>query len=140
MDEITFEAAQQLYRDEGWRPYAYRDHLGFLTLGYGFLIDERKGGRIPQPVADFWLRWEIEDRRQQLRGRLPFFENLPQQVQVALINMAYQLGVPGLLNFRRMLAALSRGDRVAAAEEALDSQWAKQTPKRAARVAAAIRG
>lgn len=140
MDEITFEAAQQLYRDEGWRPYAYRDHLGFLTLGYGFLIDERKGGRIPQPVADFWLRWEIEDRRQQLRDRLPFYEHLPQQVQVALINMAYQLGVPGLLNFRRMLAALSRGDRVAAAEEALDSQWAKQTPKRAARVAAAIRG
>jgi lysozyme len=140
MDEITFKAAQQLYRDEGWRPYAYRDHLGFLTLGYGFLIDERKGGRIPQPVADFWLRWEIEDRRRQLRDRLPWFENQPEQVQVALINMAYQLGVPGLMNFRRMLAALSRGDRVAAAEEALDSQWARQTPQRAARVAADIRG
>lgn len=57
-----------------------------------------------------------------------------------MANMAYQLGVSGVLRFRKMLEALRAGDREKAAEEALDSAWATQTPERAQRVARLIRG
>lgn len=138
--EVEIAVAAELVRDEGWREELYEDHLGYLTIGYGFLVDPRKGGKLPRPVADFWLRWEVGRRREELERALPWFAGLPTGVQIALLNMAYQLGVPGLLKFRRMLAALEMGRREEAAEEALDSLWARQTPGRAQRVAAAIRG
>jgi lysozyme len=54
--------------------------------------------------------------------------------------MAYQLGVEGVAKFVLMLTALERGDRETAAVNALASEWAKQTPDRAKRVATLIRG
>ncbi len=128
-----------LIRDEGFVPHAYRDHLGFWTIGYGFLIDERRGGRIPKEVADFWLDHEIEQRWSALARALPWLADEPEPIRRALQNMAYQLGIGGLLNFRRMIAALQAGNYVEAARQALDSTWARQTPNRAARVAALIR-
>ena len=137
---ITQLVAQDLKRDEGWVPHAYQDHLGYWTLGYGFLIDERRGGRIPQHIANQWLEWEINQRWAKLTTELPWLEDQPEDVQRALANMAYQLGVGGVLRFRKMLEALRAGDREKAAEEALDSAWATQTPERAQRVARLIRG
>jgi len=136
----TDQLSRELKSDEGWVPHAYQDHLGFWTLGYGFLVDERKNGRIPEKVADYWLRHEIMERWSQLVARRPWIVHLPDDVQRALGNMAYQLGVNGVLNFRKMLAALESGDRDSAADEALSSRWATQTPKRARRVSALIRG
>lgn len=129
-----------LKRDEGWVPHAYQDHLGYWTIGIGFLIDVRKGGALPMPVAEHWLAYLLDRIEEQLDARLPWWREQPDDVQRALLNMAYQLGVNGLLNFKRALAALKAGDRAGAAREALDSTWAKQTPARAARVAALIKG
>jgi len=71
-----------------------------------------------------------------LDRRWPWWRDLPEPWQRALINMAFQLGVGGLAGFRRMLAALRQRDGPGAMREALDSVWATQTPERAARVAA----
>lgn len=66
---------------------------------------------------------------------------LPTDLRVALGNMAYQLGSAGVFRFRRMMLALKDGDYQEAAREALDSKWAKtDSPARAKRVAALIRG
>lgn len=129
-----------LRNDEGWRPFAYQDHLGFWTIGYGFLVDERKGVGLPKPVAEFWLQYAVNERLAELRRRWPAFDAQHKDVQRALGNLVYQLGVNGVLGFRKMLAALEAGDRTAAAEAALDSKWHQQTPARAKRVAALIRG
>jgi lysozyme len=64
----------------------------------------------------------------------------PADVQRALANMVYQLGVRGLLGFRNMLSALRAGDRLAAADHCLDSEYARQTPERALRVAHLLGG
>jgi hypothetical protein len=48
--------------------------------------------------------------------------------------------VAGVLGFKLMLKALARGDRAEAERQALDSDWAEQTPNRAKRVARAIGG
>ena len=53
--------------------------------------------------------------------------------------MCYQMGLAGVLRFRKMIQALNRNDYGKAADEALDSLWAEQTPNRAKRVAEWIR-
>lgn len=126
-------------REEGWVPHAYQDHLGYWTIGYGFLIDQN-GGSLPKVVADYWLDYILSGIKTRLYSALPWLESQPEEVQRALGNMAYQLGIDGLLRFKMMLAALEIGDRKLAAKEALNSKWAAQTPERAGRVAALIRG
>ena len=132
--------AQDLKRDEGFVPHVYECPAGFQTIGYGFMVDARRGGRIPRHIANIWLEWEIEQRWAALTTELPWLEDQPEDVHRALVNMAFQLGVRGVLGFRKMLEALRVGDRKKAADEALDSTWAGQTSERARRVAALIRG
>jgi len=129
-----------LKHDEGWRAEPYQDHLGFWTIGYGFLIDGRKSVRLPQEVGEFWLNFLVGERIKALNDALPWLSAQPDDVQRALVGMAYQMGVAGVLKFEKALDALKAGNRLLAANEALDSTWAKQTPERASRVAAMIRG
>ncbi len=139
-DRVIDDLVRDLKQDEGWRPFAYRDSLGFLTIGFGFLIDQRRGGELPLPIADLWLHRLATERVNHLIARLPWLNEQPEDVRRALGNMAYQLGVDGVCLFRNMLAALKDGRRDEAAYHALDSRWAKQTPRRAHRVASLIRG
>ena len=60
---------KQLIRDEGDVPYAYQTALGYLTIGVGFLIDKRKGGRLPDAVRDFWLDYEINKTTAELEKK-----------------------------------------------------------------------
>jgi lysozyme len=137
----SYQLRQDLIRDEGFRAHVYQDTEGFWTIGYGFLVDRKRGGLgLPPWIADLWLDELIADKVRDLRQRWPRLDEQAPEVQRALANMAYQLGPRGVMNFRRMIAALEAGDRARAAAEALDSTWARQTPNRARRVAALIRG
>lgn len=129
-----------LQSDEGWSEKPYRDSRGFLTIGFGFLIDENKPVKLPKPVGLYWLEYEAEQKWNELVDALPWLVDEDEKIQRALANMSYQLGVAGVLKFGKMIEALKIGDRATAALEALDSQWAKQTPKRAKRVAHLIAG
>lgn len=130
---------QDLHRDEGQVLHAYEDHLGYLTIGVGRLIDKRRGGGITHEEAMYLLGNDIERVRHDLQARLPYWFDLSPNRQRALCNMAFQLGVEGLLAFRRMHAAIKAQDWDLAHQEALDSKWAAQTPARAKRVAALLR-
>lgn len=129
-----------LRAEEGWRPYAYDDSEGFATIGYGFLIDARKGVGLPRPVAEFWLRYAVNERLAELQRLWPAFKDQPADVQLALGNLAYNVGVSGVLGFKKMLGALERGDRTEAAEHLLDSRYTTQVPNRAGRLARLLRG
>ena len=129
-----------LRSDEGWRPFVYDDTEGFATIGYGFLIDARKGVGLPRPVAEFWLRYAVNERLAELQRLWPAFNDQPTDVQLALGALAYQLGPAGVMGFKRMLAALAAGDRGTAADELLDSKLAKQAPARTERTARLLRG
>ena len=128
------ELIEDLKNDEGFEPSAYKDTLGYLTIGYGFLIDDRKGGKIPTHIAEDWLRYAAVIRWNRLLCAKPWLEDAPEAVQRALGNMTYQLGVDGVLGFRKMLRALEQHNWKLAKEEGLDSEWAKQTLSRAKRV------
>lgn len=130
---------QELIHDEGLVSHAYQDHLGFWTIGVGRLIDERRGGGITKEEAEYLLENDIGRVTIALRKKIKGFDLLSDTRQRALINMAFQLGVNGLMGFGRMLWAIERGDFDMAYVEALDSKWAHQTPKRAKRVSEMIK-
>ena len=134
------ELVNDLKSDEGWRPSAYQDHLGFWTLGWGFLVDERKGGEIPVHIAEQWLAYLVSNKWGLLTAKHLWILDQPEDVQRALGNMSYQMGVGGVGKFKKMLSALQSGNRELAAKEALDSRWAIQTPERAKRVTDLMRG
>jgi len=62
------------------------------------------------------------------------FDELPEEVQLILANMMFNLGRPRLTNFVRMREAVNKGDWQEAKIQMLDSKWAKQVPNRASRL------
>lgn len=124
----------QLMRDERFVPHAYPDSLGYLTIGYGRLIDKRRGGGLTEEESAYLLRNDINRTEAALQKELPWVTTLDDARHGALVNMSYNLGVAGLLKFRKFLAAMEAGDFKTAAAEAMDSTWAKQVGSRATRL------
>ena len=142
------ELLEDLRVDEGWRNLVYDDATGKTikkgsvvkghpTIGHGFLVSSGEG--LPVHIGEQWLNYAAMQKWSQLCAREPWILDQPEHIQRALGNMSYQMGVDGLLGFRKMLQALEDGDRRWARIEALDSDWAAQTPERAARVTGLIR-
>jgi len=95
-----------------------------VTFGYGFTF-------LTEQEAELVLRNKIAHIRIELEDKLPVFHRLSKKRQEVLIEMAYQLGVVGLLKFKKMIQALIGRNYDRAHREMLDSKWAKQTPQRA---------
>ena len=125
---------QELRRDEGFVPHAYQDHLGYWTIGIGRLIDQRKGGRITEDEALHLLDCDIERFEQELDAKLPWWRTLDDVRQRVILNMAFNLGVEGLLKFRNTLAAVNEGRWEDAARGMAASKWASQVGDRAVRL------
>ena len=123
---------REVANDEGFMRIPYRCTSGKLSIGYGTNIQDG----ITKEEALLLLRCRLGKVVAALESRLSFWPKLPDDRRRVLANMGYQLGIGGLMGFRRMLAALERGDYEAAAREMLDSKWAKRdTPGRAGRLA-----
>lgn len=134
------ELIKQLRTDEGVQPCVYFDHLGYSTIGVGRLVDRRKPGAGLRPdEITYLLNNDIDDRIEALTRRLPWFQTLDDARRGALLNMAFQLGVEGLMGFKNTLAMIQRGDYESASIAMLDSKWATQTPERAERIARQVK-
>ena len=130
----------QLRLDEGEILYAYPDHLGYLTIGVGILIDKRKGGGLRKEESDFILKNTTSLIIEEVKRRLPWVSKLHFIRAAVLYNMAFQLGINGLLNFKNTLRLIESGNFELAAQEMLNSLWAKsQTPERAKRLSEQMR-
>lgn len=127
--------AKQLYRDEGEKLQAYQDHLGYWTIGVGRLIDGRKGGGISKEESLMLLLNDVNEVYDALKSSLQFFDKLDEARQGALCNMAFQMGIEGLLKFKMTLYSVAQGDYEEAARRMKNSLWARQTPERANRIA-----
>ena len=122
---------EDLIAEEGVRLKPYLCPAGKTTIGVGRNLDDVG---ITQDEAMEMLDNDIERVKAQLAKALPWLETKSPDVQRAIANMTFQMGLGALLKFKKMLAALQARDYNAARREALDSAWAKQTPQRAKRV------
>lgn len=130
----------RLVADEGEVLHAYPDHLGFLTIGVGRMIDSKKGGGISRTESRYLLANDIR-KWVAIAGQWPWFDGLDWARQGVIICMLHQMGARGVANFRKMIAALARRDYEAAADEMLDSNWHRdeKTRERCERMAQIMR-
>jgi len=128
--------AEQLLVDEGLRLKPYRCTAGRLTIGVGRNLE---GRGITESEALLLLDNDIADFWGQLGLRLAWVEKSPEAVQEALLNMAFNLGVSGLLGFKETLALMKTEQYAKAAAAMLASTWAQQVGARAERLAGQVR-
>jgi len=136
-DRKAMEA--ELRRDEGEVLHAYKDSEGYLTLGVGRLIDKRRGGGISLAESAVLLGNDMDAVEAELDLKLPWWRTLDAVRQRVLMNMAFNLGVPGLLKFHSTLKAVRESRWEAAAAGMESSLWHRQVGARAHRLEAMMR-
>lgn len=123
----------RVYDDATGQPIVPGSHvIGHPTIGYGRALDTHG---ISADEAEALYQNDLNSIAAQLDMQLPWWRQLNDVRQGALTEMAYQMGVTGLLGFRLMLQALKDGRYAAAEAHALNSRWGRQTPARAKDVA-----
>jgi lysozyme len=115
----------QLKKHEGFRGMPYKCTEGKLTVGYGTSLPLSKA------EGEILLRMRLDAFYKELYTKLPWVEGLSQTRQNVLINMTYNLGIYGLLKFKKMLSALKKEEYGKAADEMLLSRWSSQVGHRA---------
>jgi lysozyme len=123
-----------LIRQEGLRLKPYRDTVGKLTIGVGRNIED---DGISEAEAYALLDNDIITHTLQAQ-KLPVFQSLDSVRQDVLIDMVFNMGLPRVMGFKKMLAALAVGDWNEAAAEMRCSKWAEQVGNRAIELAAMI--
>ena len=137
--DLMTKGVAQIKRHEGLVLHAYKDSLGYLTIGYGRLIDKAKHGGISEAEAEYLLQNDVSIVLAALHRNIPFFDSLCVPRQAVLVNMAFQMGIGGVQKFKKTLSLVEMGDYDGAADGMLKSLWAKQTPNRAAEMAQQMR-
>jgi lysozyme len=125
----------QLRRHEGVIDHAYQDSEGYWTIGVGRLIDERKGGKLRPDEIDYLLENDLKFLMADLDRVLPWWRELSENRQLVIADMVFNMGLKGLMGFRKALQAVQEGRWADAAREMLDSRWAAQVGSRAIRLA-----
>lgn len=127
---------EDLKRHEGLRLKPYKCTAGKLTIGIGRNIEDIG---ITEAEAEQMLLNDIARVEEDLDRNLMYWREFPEPVQRALVNFVFNVGITRALRFKRMIKALQNLDYENAADELLDSLYAKQVGRRADEVAGMIR-
>ena len=122
---------RQIRLHAGERLKPYRCTAGKLTIGVGRNLDDRG---ITSEESAMLLDNDIRLLEIELFRALPWASALDDVRQRVLLDMAFNLGLPGLLQFKRTLEAIRTGQYQQAATMMLDSLWARQVGQRAERL------
>jgi lysozyme len=120
----------QLILHEGLRLKPYRCTAGKLTIGVGRNLED-KG--ITHDEAMILLCNDIKEITGQLE-RHSWYVALGPVRRKVLIDMAFNLGMAGLMGFKQMIEALKRADYERAADEMVNSRWYRQVGERGRRL------
>lgn len=123
---------------EGWREFVYDDATGQAigpgdtlvgnpTIGYGWALNKTP---MHKALGEAVLRDMAQERIFELHHRLPWVRELDEVRQVVLYELAYNLGVAGLLAFEKTLEYVRRRRFAQAGVELLDSDAARSLPGR----------
>lgn len=125
-----------LLQQEGLRLKAYMDEVGKITIGVGRNLDD-KG--ISRDEAIMLLNADIADAIDDVQHVCSIYDQLSRPRQLVLVSMAFNMGRERLNGFVHFLNKLHQNDWAGAADEMLDSVWAKQVGARATTLAKMMR-
>lgn len=137
MAEIIELAAKVIVKEEGFSALPYYDTLNIPTYGYGFVCGKQYD---PLPKISITVEGahkkllELIIKNQKTFASNPdlfdAYKNCNDNRQAILLSMAHQIGIYGLLKFKKMLNALYKSDFEEAAVQVANSLAATQTPAR----------
>lgn len=125
------------HKDKRGRHVAYRCPAGALTIGYGHNLDANpipglgEGDIMDEDEARALLSADVERFGKDLDKKLPWWRELDEPRQAVLLDMAFNMGVPRLMNFRRTLQAVREQRWDDARTGMMASAWAAQVGRRA---------
>ena len=132
---------KELEVDEGVKYEIYNDHLGYPTFGIGHLVrdtDPEAGAALGTPVTEDRVieafNQDVETVLSDCNILYDDFSDLPEEAQLIIANMMFNLGRPRLSKFKGMKAGVDSRDWKKAADEMVDSAWYRQVPNRAGRL------
>ena len=142
IDQLRIELAQ----DEGCKYSIYLDSHGLETCGIGHLItvDDPEFGKpvgtdVSEERVQSLFRRDVAITLEDCKRLYENFDELPEEVQLIVANMMFNMGLPRLSKFKGMKAGVDSKDWNKAADEMVDSNWFDQVPNRAKRLVARMR-
>lgn len=134
--QLTQQIIDHFKFEEGYKTHAYLDTEGYYTVGYGHML-----GRDPSYADVVWtdeeclaaLATDLDSSNNGVHNIFEDYDAYSDGVQLALLDMCYELGEHGLSGFHLFIRYVKARDWETAATEALDSLWAREVPHRAKR-------
>jgi len=124
----------RIKKNEGFSYTAYKDQLNNPTIGYGHLIR--------QSEKNFFKKKHNKQQLNKLfekdfkKAQIGFEKNFKmpnmrsRKTQDLIVEMIFQIGIRGVLKFKKMIKHIENNNKHLAALEMMDSLWYAQTPKR----------
>ena len=137
------QVKEHIKEEEGFSNKVYLDHLGYGTIGYGHLVkplDNFVEGKVyDNKELEKLFEYDFQIAYQDGMSLTKDID-IPDEAKEIVIHMCFQMGKPKVSKFKKMFEALNKKDYDSAANERLDSLWAKKhTPARAERLAKRMR-
>jgi len=121
---------ERIRDEEGLRLKPYKDSLGISTIGYGFRLDKLRLSIVSaEIILNDYVKWLQEDLE-----ALEWYRGLSESVKEIIYEMSYQIGISGMLKFKKMIDLINLKDYEGASKEMRNSEWYKQTPNRVKRL------
>ena len=137
---------EELTLDEGCEFKLYTDHLGYKTFGVGHLVTKDDpeyemeiGEEVSEDRVNECFIKDIEKVIEDCHILYSYFNELPEDAQLIIANMMFNLGRPRLTKFKKMKEAVNDANWLEAAIQMEDSRWYKQVPNRAERLCERMR-
>ena len=141
-----YQLREELANDEGCKYEVYLDHLGYPTFGIGHLItddDPECGTSVGTEVSSDRVQEafdsDIESVLSDCERLYVQFEHLPEEAQLIIANMMFNMGYTRLSKFKGMKRGVDARNWEEAADEMVDSRWYKQVSRRADRLVVRMR-
>ena len=150
------ELVKMIAIHEGIVLNVYQDHLGINTVGIGRNLDDRGitdgellfmnktiddiyDNGLTEEEAYYLCMNDIAIVEKELLASKPIVNRLNAVRQMILIDMAFNMGVPRLMQFKNMWLAIEKVNYLLACEEMIDSRWAGQVGSRAMKLSVAMK-
>jgi len=150
------ELVKMIAIHEGIVLSVYQDHLGINTVGIGRNLDDRGitdgellfmnktmddiyDNGLTEEEAYYLCMNDIAIVEKELLASKPIVNQLNAVRQMILIDMAFNMGVPRLMQFKNMWLAIEKVNYLLACEEMIDSRWAGQVGSRAMKLSVAMK-
>ena len=137
---------KELELDEGCKHETYLCSQNVVTGGIGHMItewDDEKylevGVEISDEQVKAWFNKDIELVLNDCELLYDDFDHLPEEAQLIIANMMFNLGYPRLKKFVKMKAAIDQRAWNEAANQVIDSNYYRQLPNRAGRLVKRLR-